>query len=94
MRIPPWQCTIGLGRPVVPDENRMYSGWANGTATNPGSPAPASSSSHGTAPGTAPATAPGSDWRYGSTTVARRSGRAARILATSSRRSISRPRWR
>ena len=25
----PW--TIALGRPVVPDENRMYSGWSNGT---------------------------------------------------------------
>jgi len=26
IRIPPWQCTIALGRPVVPDEKRTQSG--------------------------------------------------------------------
>ena len=29
---PPWPCTMPLGRPVVPDENRIHSGWSKGTA--------------------------------------------------------------
>ena len=32
--IPPWPCTIALGRPVVPEENSTHSGWSNGTCAN------------------------------------------------------------
>ena len=38
MVMPPCPCTIGLGRPVVPDENSTYSGVANGTRSNSSGP--------------------------------------------------------
>ena len=39
-RIPPWLCTIALGSPVVPEENRTHSGWPNGTCSTAYSAAP------------------------------------------------------
>ncbi len=32
--MPAWPCTIGFGSPVVPDENRIQSGWSGATCSN------------------------------------------------------------
>jgi hypothetical protein len=34
IRIPPWLCVIALGRPVVPEENKIQSGCPKGTCSN------------------------------------------------------------
>ena len=47
---PAWPCTIGFGRPVVPDEYSTYSGCSASTATNSIGSLSASSSSQATVP--------------------------------------------
>ena len=84
-RMPPWPCTIAFGLPVVPDENSTNSGWSNATGSNASGPGSASSSSHEIASGTTCSP-------YGTCTTWRSVGRAARTVATSSRRSIERSR--
>ncbi len=49
-RIPPWQCTIAFGSPVVPDEKRTHNGWEKGSGSNASSAGSPVSSSQGTAP--------------------------------------------
>src|ERR1700733_1352832 len=46
IRMPPWLCTIALGRPVVPDEYSTHRGWSNGSCSKLSSaPSPWESSS-------------------------------------------------
>ncbi len=39
MRTPPWLWVIALGSPVVPEENKIHSGWPKGTCSNTNSAA-------------------------------------------------------
>ena len=39
MRMPPWLWVIAFGSPVVPEENKIHSGWPNGTCSNSNSAA-------------------------------------------------------
>ena len=84
-RMPPWPWTMAFGGPVVPDEKSTNSGWSKATGSNSSGPGSASSSSQASASGTACSP-------YGTCTTWRRVGRAARIVATSSRRSTERSR--
>jgi hypothetical protein len=85
-RIPPWPWTIGFGFPVVPDENRMYSGWSNST----GSCSSGAIAAVNSAQSDQPAGAACSGSRYGSHTPVATVGNPARIDSASARRSIVR----
>ena len=79
-RMPPCPCTIGFGSPVVPEENRMYSGWSNGTGSKVSSWSKASSWSQSIAsrrPSRSPCSSLSAEFRYGSTTVRSRVGISA-----------------
>ena len=77
--MPPWPWTIGLGRPVVPDEYRIHSGWSKATGSAATSPASPASSSCQLSTSSPPA---GSPTGEGTSTVARRLGRRPRISAS------------
>ncbi len=52
-RMPPWQCTIAFGNPVVPEEKRTQSGCAKGRGSNSSFAGSATSSSQESASGSA-----------------------------------------
>ena len=39
IKMPPWLWAIAFGSPVVPEENKIHSGWPNGTCSNSNSAA-------------------------------------------------------
>jgi len=80
--MPPWPCTIPLGRPVVPDEYSTHRGWSNGTGSNSRAPGSAVRSAQVSVPSNAAA---GS--RYGTSTTARNVGSCSRSVSTVGRTS-------
>ncbi len=76
-RMPPWPWTIGLGRPVVPEEYRIHIGASKAIGSNAGSARTASRSGHSCASGMVADAS-----RYGTSTVARNEGSSARKAAT------------
>src|SRR6201987_5500876 len=80
--MPPWLWTIPLGTPVVPDENRIHSGWLNGSGANSGSWGSATASAHEMVVGSSLLS---SDEE--TMIVARKDGRACCSRSTTDRRS-------